>query len=287
MRRVLVGLILLILYGSLFPWHFSALPVNPVLVWPRVLDTSDVVVNLVLYIPVGACAFFAYALRGWKRLLFPVGISFALSMFVELAQVFVPTRVSELSDVLFNTVGGALGVLLAAALRKRPTAQTILVACWAAHLMSLRFEGWAAEIIGLLIVANLALPERTRRWGVWTAAACYAGVLIRGLRPFVFAHSTGPFFWVPFAGFLAYQSEYALGTLFAKIFWYGSAVWVLRRLGVAWWLAGAAAAMELGVIEVLQRRMPAHVAEITDPLIALLLAAAFWSISRDRAEVAA
>jgi len=61
----------------------------------------------------------------------------------------------------------------------------------------------------------------------------------------------------------------------AKLFWYGAAVWVLWRVKPSWMLAGATAAFFLAAIEVAQRHIPPHVSEITDPLMALLLAAGF------------
>jgi VanZ family protein len=61
-------------------------------------------------------------------------------------------------------------------------------------------------------------------------------------------------------------------TFFRKCFWYGSAVWLLRLAG--WRLARAAVAVALllGTIEVVQIHLPGRVAEITDPLLALILA---------------
>jgi len=61
-------------------------------------------------------------------------------------------------------------------------------------------------------------------------------------------------------------------TFLRKCFWYGSAIWLLR--GAGWRLARAAVAMALllGAIEVIQIHLPGRVAEITDPLLALILA---------------
>jgi len=58
-----------------------------------------------------------------------------------------------------------------------------------------------------------------------------------------------------------------------KCFWYGSAIWLLRAVG--WRLARAtvAVALLLGAIEVIQIHLPGRVAEITDPLLAVILAA--------------
>lgn len=279
MRRVLAGIVLLIVYGSLFPWHFALRPAGPMLQWPHTLTSDDALVNLVLYLPVGACAYFAYPLRGWRRVGAPVAISLALSLCMELGQVFVPGRSSELTDVLLNTAGGALGVAVAALLPQALTVEGFLLVCWVLHLAARHFDGWATECAGVLVAASVAMPERTRRWRWLVAVVCVAAVLVRGLRPFAFVANARAFLWIPFGGFLASQTEYGIGVLFAKLFWYGAGVWAIRRLGAAWWMAGAAVAVELGAIEAIQRYMPTHVAEITDPLMALLLAGAFAAVS--------
>jgi len=61
-------------------------------------------------------------------------------------------------------------------------------------------------------------------------------------------------------------------TFLRKCFWYGSAIWLLRAAG--WRLARAAVAVALllGAIEGIQIHLPGRVAEITDPLLALILA---------------
>jgi hypothetical protein len=59
-----------------------------------------------------------------------------------------------------------------------------------------------------------------------------------------------------------------------KCFWYGSPAWLLRAAG--WRLARAAVAVAflLCAIEAIHVYIPGRVSEITDPLLALILAAA-------------
>jgi hypothetical protein len=97
-------------------------------------------------------------------------------------------------------------------------------------------------------------------------------LIVRGLAPYHWSNIANPFFWVPFGGFLRAPWDFGLLTLLQKSFWYGSAVWLLRTAG--WRLARAAIAVVvlLGAIEVIQIHLPGRVAEITDPLLALLLA---------------
>ena len=122
------------------------------------------------------------------------------------------------------------------------------------------------------------MPQRTFRWRGLLAVACSLALLLRGLAPFKFASAAAPFDWVPFEGFLVSNWEQMMPMLVAKLFWYGAAVWVLRRVNLPWMVAGAAAASFLAAVELAQRHIPPHVSEITDPLMALLLAAAFAAI---------
>ena len=61
-------------------------------------------------------------------------------------------------------------------------------------------------------------------------------------------------------------------TFLRKCFWYGSAIWLLRAAGWRLVRAAVAVALLLGAIEVIQIHLPGRVAEITDPLLALILA---------------
>jgi len=108
-------------------------------------------------------------------------------------------------------------------------------------------------------------------------AALVAGLMVsllilRGLAPYHWSSVANPFSWIPFSGFLSTDRDFGLLTFLRKCFWYGSAIWLLRAAG--WRLARAAVAVALllGAIEVVQIHLPGRVAEITDPLLALILA---------------
>lgn len=124
MYRLLFLTIALIVYGSLYPWRFdfSGSAGHPLLVllhsWPTVWDRfalRDAAVNLLLYLPLGAAAIWAppRRLRGALGIAPVVLGAAALSISMEILQVYVPGRVCSLSDVLCNTVGAASGVALA------------------------------------------------------------------------------------------------------------------------------------------------------------------------------
>lgn len=129
-RRVrcagLVLCLLLVTHGSLFPWLFAA-PVS----WPLALrqmlvdrlwwtGLGDAVANVLLFMPVGAFGMLlgdgstrTPAARAARVLL--GSIAFALAL--QAAQLWLPERTAALSDVLWNSVGTALGLLLAPNLR--------------------------------------------------------------------------------------------------------------------------------------------------------------------------
>jgi VanZ family protein len=105
-------------------------------------------------------------------------------------------------------------------------------------------------------------------------------LIVRGLAPYHWSRIANPFSWVPFGGFLRAEWDFGMLTLLQKCFWYGSAVWLLRATG--WRLARAAIvlAVLLGAIEVIQIHLPGRVAEITDPLLALILAMTLGLLDR-------
>jgi VanZ family protein len=114
------------------------------------------------------------------------------------------------------------------------------------------------------------------------AALIVSLLILRGLVPYHWSSVGNPFSWIPFGGFLAADRDFGMLTFLRKCFWYGSAIWLLRVAG--WRLARAAIAVALllGAIEVIQIHLPGRVAEITDPLLGLILAATLALLDRSQ-----
>jgi VanZ family protein len=151
-RGLLLLVIALIVYGSLYPWQFDFdRPHDALFVllnsWPVFWDRfvlRDVVLNVVLYAPLGAAAFLAMRRRLGARLGLPaaVALGFALSASMELLQAYDDHRDTSLLDLVANTAGSAAGALLAVFFepaaerlagrrRKAPEgAATLLAICW-------------------------------------------------------------------------------------------------------------------------------------------------------------
>jgi VanZ family protein len=96
-------------------------------------------------------------------------------------------------------------------------------------------------------------------------------LILRGLSPFHFGSDTQAFLWVPFGGFLATPWQDAISILTGKLFQYGASLWLLHRAGLKLLEATVLLTLVLVAIEALQTRIPGHVPEITDPLLALML----------------
>jgi glycopeptide antibiotics resistance protein len=354
MRRLLFVFILLILYASLYPWRFNATPLRPLLEPLEFGQFRDFILNVWLYVPLGAVGYWAFSNWGKLRFVAPVLLGFGLSLLVECVQVYVPSRVSAQNDLLANTVGGALGVLIACFLRHTPRAgrfgprwnvEAFLLLSWLAYLtmplfpvrgftarLNLReflngsmawseFPLWVAawilvwelipavfprgaerawilaagllllpariqiitrtltksEVLGaLLAVVLLSLSAIGLRLSPRvTAVLLLIAIGIRGLAPFEFTIGARPFAWIPFAGFLEGNWQAATIGIALKLYLYGSAVWAVQRCGLNWAWSGISTALFLLAIEILQRHLPAHFPEITDPLMALACAAGF------------
>lgn len=117
-RWLLGAVIALILYGSLFPFEFdnrNELPLLALIASLRFVHSSrsDVVANLLLYMPLGLCLASALP-RSWRavtRFLLTIAAGVLLSLAVELLQTMEPARVSSLTDIVVNAFGTAIGAL--------------------------------------------------------------------------------------------------------------------------------------------------------------------------------
>jgi len=131
-----------------------------------------------------------------------------------------------------------------------------------------------SELAGAVLAYICSYVVSGHQWRTALAAGLIVSLLIlRGLAPYHLSGVANPFSWIPFSGFLAADREFGMLAFLRKCFWYGSAIWLLRAVG--WRLARAtvAVALLLGAIEVIQIHLPGRVAEITDPLLAVILAA--------------
>ncbi len=113
--KILIVLILLITYGSLYPGNFTNTDPDALerfftdLRWMTSL--GDTLGNIALFLPLGVAG-------GWTihtqkknfRLLLLLVASFIFSLILQILQIWLPTRSAALADVLWNMTGLSLGI---------------------------------------------------------------------------------------------------------------------------------------------------------------------------------
>jgi len=207
-------------------------------------------------------------------LLFPFFPVISRYVWISKLQIF---RAQSLISVTQTALAGAewfaTGLLLVAAGVKRPLRWLLL----GTLLLPLQlfilgriptpsdFIGAAAGIIAFHYFGKEHSTRRT------TAAVLIAAIVSRGLRPFHLSSHPAPFAWMPFTGALTSEWHWGARILVEKTFDYGTAIWLLLKAGVRGWTAVFGVTILLAAVEIVQMWLPAHAAEITDPLIALLL----------------
>ena len=161
----------------------------------------------------------------------------------------------------------------------RPWWLLAAMACLPVRLFIVERSLTLSEVLGAALALLLwsLLPERRRlRAGVVLLASA---VVLRELNPFHFAESPNPFSWIPFAATFDSERQPAIVILLRKAFEYGALVWLFRTQGISYARAGAAVAGSLAVFEAIQRYLPGRTPEITDPVLALLMALVLWRLS--------
>lgn len=118
LRWLLVaGCVSLTVYGTLFPFSGWRLPTTGSWLFSAHLlhdiSAPDVLANILLYMPLG----FVMALqRRWPFIVHATAAAFALSLSLETAQAFLPSRTSSFLDIGANTFGAGLGAACALAI---------------------------------------------------------------------------------------------------------------------------------------------------------------------------
>ncbi len=112
--------LLVIVYASLLPFRGWRTPPEEILyflsaTWPRFITLQDVMVNVAAYVPLGLLLSIGWGARyGPARgVLAAVLAAAALSLAMEAAQMFLPSRIASNVDLLANSLGAWLGAMAA------------------------------------------------------------------------------------------------------------------------------------------------------------------------------
>jgi len=245
--------VLLILYGSLFPFRLQPLPPGRSLPMEMIRlladagpsSRGDMLANLMLYLPLGGTL--ALALLGrvpaGLALLAATLVGFVLSFGVETMQLMLAGRSSHGGDVVLNTAGSALGALVAQRIgRWRPAAggvaaepfALLLLAAWIGlrlypYVPTIDWQSWKNALKPLLLEPVFEPVRCLRLAGFWLLAAELVAVVARGRLPA----------WLAVPAVL-------FGTLAAKVVIVGNSVTFSEAVAVLVALVGWALLQGLG-----------------------------------------
>jgi len=125
----------------------------------------------------------------------------------------------------------------------------------------------AAAVLGLILW--VALPDSMRAGAAWLMMP--VAIAMHELAPFHLgpAHA---FSWKPFGATMAAENALGVAIILRKAFEYGAMVWLLHAGKMRYRTAGIVVAVALFAMEWVETRLPGREPEITDALLALLMA---------------
>ena len=289
-----------ILYLSLYPWRLVGNSSFRVLGWVPLASRRtilDAFLNVVFYVPLGAAAFVTFR-RGVGAFLAALALGIAVSFSVEWAQLSIPTRFGNLTDLFCNSAGTLLGIGVVFAATRPPLASILralnspgvllvgLWAIWQAFTFVPRYGpaiDISHEIVGFIVLVSLVVRPHFRI----VAILLLIWLALDELRPFRFEAPAQTFWWLPFESWFAGALESYYGTFFGKLFFYTAILWAERGSGLQWIWALVAPGAILFAGELAQRYLPGRTPEITDVFIlvagAVLLRLAEPSDNKDQA----
>ena len=115
-----VAYLLLVVYASLYPFTDWRVPNDDATRflfggWPSYIVASDVVLNILAYMPLGLLLTLLWMGRvpRWVAVVLSVAAGMLLSLSIEFAQAYLATRISSSVDVLTNSIGALWGAVAA------------------------------------------------------------------------------------------------------------------------------------------------------------------------------
>lgn len=139
----------------------------------------------------------------------------------------------------------------------------------------------ASLSIGEIVGAALALclqplfVSLRRRGLILLAVLLISYIVTERLEPFTFLPAGRPFGWVPFVSFMSGSIEVGVLAFFEKVFLYGSWIFLTIEAGMQLRLAALSLASLLFATSWIETYLPGRSAEVTDAVMALLIAAIF------------
>ena len=112
------------------------------------VELSEIILNIVVFIPAGVYMGMLFREKGFLRKIIPI---FIVSLLYEVLQYIFAIGASDITDLIGNTLGGAIGIVLYDILQRLLGERTIKILNIFAVIGTVLVIGF----LGLLIVANM------------------------------------------------------------------------------------------------------------------------------------
>jgi hypothetical protein len=283
----------LVIYGSLLPWGLELNTAiieaggmgSAIIAWitsptwiQSVPDTSslgvptwasDLVLNLLLYGPLGVLLRLTLSRitgRQGVQVVCAMAAIVSLSWMIESTQSLIPGRYASIQDVIANSLGGCVGVVLGHWINSTWRAWAFMLYRWTATPMS--------------VLHHRLHAHKTRPGVMFTALAVNVGLIALWYSltatPTSEAHGETTVFLVPFERYFDRSYDVAAALLGRSMIVYclAGAVWMLTmmrgstRKALGWVVLTAA--LTAAAVESLKILGPGVGADVTEPLIALI-----------------
>lgn len=154
---------------------------------------------------------------------------------------------------------------------------------FALEVLMVRNTVSANNVLGALLGVGLwsLWLSRGRSGRVILVLLLMLSLLLSGLAPFQWRPLPGGFHWLPFRGFLGGSMMINISVVFEKGFFYGALILLLQQESGRFRFAAVTTVLLTLFIEIGQLFVYGHTAEITDPILALLIAMALKAVSTE------
>jgi VanZ family protein len=139
-----------------------------------------------------------------------------------------------------------------------------------------------AEVAGAVAayLIWLALHRRGRGYLAIVIVLFSATIVAQRLQPFQFTTHSVPFGWIPFRSFMQGSIDVDVLSFLEKFFLYGGLIWLLGEAGLSRRAAAGIVAATLFATSITETYLPHRSAEITDALMAILIAVIFALVTK-------
>lgn len=251
------------LFGDRFRWSYGSAVAHRV---PLLLLAAWAGFRLFPYVP-------TIDLEKYKAALKPVLLTPTLTPY----DLFAHTAMWLTIAVLIETICGAR--------RARLFFPAFVGAALVAQIFVISTLLSLAQIVGAVVAYGLwlaLLMGMRRERMVFVACVLCLYVIAERLEPFHFRAAAGSFGWIPFLSFMQGSIDVDVLSFFEKVFLYGGLIWLLSESGMRRSRAAALVAVILFLTSWAEIYLPDRSAEITDAVMAVIIAAVFGLVDPPR-----